>query len=160
MGMEKNVFIMRGLPGSGKNSWIEKTFGPIEDLPKEILVCCADDEHIIDGAYRYRSEYASTAHKKCFVKFQKGLLARSLDFARTIIVNNTNSSLWELAPYYRTAEANDARVEIIHVVCDPITSFKRNVHGVPLGTIMGMHASLLTEKIPKWWKETFVCGDS
>jgi peroxiredoxin family protein len=74
-----------------------------------------------------------------------------------IVVDNTNIRVFEIAPYYRLAEAFGYDVEIFHVVADVGKCKKNNVHGVPSATIDMMANSL--EAIPAWWKQRLVLNN-
>lgn len=84
--MEKVLFIVRGVPGSGKSSVAEL-------LGKAI--CCADDYYMHDGEYKWNPDDIGTAHAWCQRKcrrFMKKQIGR-------IIVANTSTSERELKPY-------------------------------------------------------------
>lgn len=139
------VYIMRGLPGSGKSSWV-KNFCPTD------TVCSADHFHTVNGEYRYDPKNAGAAHGACLRQF-----VRALDVGTDVlVVDNTNTTAVELAPYVRLCEAFGIEYEIVNIACDFATACERNIHAVPPATIWNMHQNLMTERIPPYWKQTFV----
>jgi predicted kinase len=70
-----------------------------------------------------------------------------------IVVDNTNLTALEMAPYVSLAMAYGCPVEIITVKCDPEVAAKRNRHGVPLAAIKGMAARLQQRQLPAFWKD-------
>ena len=59
-----------------------------------------------------------------------------------IVVDNTNSTIAEIAPYYATAEALECEAEIVCVDCHPDLAASRNIHGVSNDDVWA----------PKYWK--------
>ena len=134
------VIIMRGLPGSGKSTYIKNNF-------PNALVCSADHFFEKDGEYNFNPAKLPDAHKACMRTFIKYLSAE----APLIIVDNTNTQLWELSPYVSVAEAFGAEVEILHVKSDVNTCIDRNVHGVPEKSIKAMNERW-DNPLP-WWNQ-------
>jgi predicted kinase len=59
-----------------------------------------------------------------------------------VVVDNTNTTLAEIAPYISLASAYGYEVEVVHFPCTLSVSFQRNTHGVPMTTIEKMNANL------------------
>ena len=74
---------MRGLPGSGKSSFLQKNF------PRAWI--CSADEYFIgpDGNYFFVRENLGLAHQRCSNLFQTALG----NFLPFVIVDNTNTEL-------------------------------------------------------------------
>lgn len=143
-----NCVIMRGVPGSGKSTWIKNNY-PDPEYPKMQEIFSADHYHINDaGVYEFKPENIRKAHNHCLIYFTQ---MSSLGSGTTLIVDNTNIRVWEIAPYYRLAEAFGYDVEIIHVHADPVVAAKRTIHGVPPGRVLEMHRSI--EPVPAWWNQ-------
>lgn len=148
-GTDMKVFVMRGLPGSGKSTWIErvrKDFGQGGSA-----VVSADHHHVKGGVYRFDPSKIRMAHDACLGSFLSAVREGKL---AALFVDNTNVSVWELAPYVRLAELFNHEVEIIRIECDPLVAAKRNVHGVPAATVFRMWDALRSERLPGHWKET------
>lgn len=146
----KHVKIMRGLPGSGKSTWIDET---ILRLTGNWEVCSADHYFMINGEYKFDPREISNAHKSCYKKFVSAV-TEGID---TIFVDNTNTQLWEMTPYIQFAELMDYEVEIIEFQILPEVCGPRNTHGVPAVQIKKMFDNW-QDCLP-WWKRTIITGD-
>jgi len=143
----KKVTIMRGIPGSGKSTWIENN-------------CCSDptyavsaDDYFTDietGEYRFDSTKLPLAHNVCLQRF----LALLNSGVTSIVVDNTNVRTFEIAPYYRLAEIFGYEVEVIWLVCDPSVAVARSIHGVPENLVRSMAVSF--DPLPAWWNVRIV----
>ena len=83
-------------------------------------------------------------------------LSGLIDTPEPVIVDNTNLTAWELAPYVRLAELYGYNYQILTFWCDPLVCAKRNVHGVPVDRIFCMNQTLLNEKLPPHWKHRII----
>lgn len=151
----KNVVIMRGLPGSGKSTWVSR-YMMNSDLDHAVV--SADHYHSIDGKYDFKQENAKAAHDACLLQFIKYLNhADLMGVNGTLIVDNTNISAWEIAPYYRLAEVYGIDVEIVLINCATMDAINRNrgrgTKEVPHLVISRMAHRLEMESLPSWWKQ-------
>lgn len=143
------IIIMSGIPGSGKSSHVLS-------LVSEKSVVCSADHHFCDNPeheYRFNPGQLGTAHAKCFRKYLD-TLANPGD-VDCLVVDNTNISELELAPYVSAAAAYGIIPKIITVWCSPEVASKRNTHGVPAASIHRMHQSLQTRLLPAFWRYTY-----
>ena len=69
------------------------------------------------------------------------------------MVDNTNISRVEMAPYVQVAAALGYEVEVVRVRCDPRVAAQRNVHGVPSGTVYRMYRDM--ERPVSYWACTY-----
>lgn len=147
------IIIMRGIPGSGKNHWIDTNLATSRKV-----VLSTDDYHVDpDGVWRFKQSQLAEFHNRTLCEYTKWVYLASLKevtIPHHIVVNNTNIRLFELAPYYRLAEAFGAEVEIVWCFCSAETAYKRGTHGVPEQKVREMANSF--EAIPLWWKQTIV----
>ena len=120
---------MRGLPGSGKSTFVKNWF-------KHAAVCSADHFFIdnITGEYHFDPSKLKQAHKACFDKFVTMVEAEH----PLVVIDNTNSQLWEYQNYLVVAETHSYSVAIIELQCDISTAFQRGIHGVPKDAIERM----------------------
>jgi predicted kinase len=127
----KKVLVLRGLPGSGKNYYIDN-FIEAEDF----VVCSADDYFVRpDGVYDWNPRLLKNAHQWCYINFQKELERGT----PLIILNNTNIKKLRYSPYINRATSYDYEIEeiIIGEFTEEAAQLyaSRNVHNVPYSTI-------------------------
>lgn len=140
--------ILAGVSGSGKSTYAKKLGG---------IICSADDHFVdADGVYRFDPSQLGEAHRKCLRNVVLGLQR----FGEHIVVDNTNTTLVELAPYVALGQAFYAQVEIVVVVGNPADAARRNIHGVPHGSVMAM-AKRIDEMLHNWppfWPTPLIVG--
>jgi predicted kinase len=134
------VKILRGLPGSGKSTYA-KTLS-------NAIVCSADDYHMVDGEYKFNPANVSKAHQDCLRAFVEECQSDDFDY---LVVDNTNTTALEIAPYFRIAEAYGLDIEILEFECSITTSVERNVHGVPRHVIERMDRNLRQKRPSAFW---------
>ena len=96
----KKLYIVRGLPGSGKSTFAEALVG------SDFLVCEADKYFIVDGEYKFDGTKIKQAHEWCRNRvetYMKDSLVND-QFYREIAVSNTFTQEWEMEAYYKLAE--------------------------------------------------------
>lgn len=141
------VIILRGVSGSGKSTYTRKHH-------PAALVCSADDFFIgEDGVYRFDGTRIKDAHKWCMRKFVDAVVVEYLE----IVVDNTHTTKWELAPYLAVAEAHDYEVEIVWCRCPVEIAAARNAHGVPAKQVAAMERRF--EAPLPWWNQKEVWTD-
>lgn len=132
------VTIMRGIPGSGKSTWIR-------DNVHGLVVSADEYFSSADGSYKFDPTLLPAAHNDCLKRFLSNVYAGR----ESIVVDNTNIRTYEIAPYYRLAEVYGYEVEVIWLVCAPSLAIKRGIHGVPEDLVRSMAISF--EPLPSWW---------
>lgn len=124
------ITILRGAPGSGKSTWAKAQFGH--------SVVSADDYMVNEkGEYEFRVDRLKYCHTECFIQ-----VAKCVEADVDVIVDNTNSTLWEMAPYRMLAHVHGVELKVIEFHA----KFK-NVHGVPQDRV----DAFKLEPIPDWW---------
>lgn len=127
---EKVLYIVRGLPGSGKSTFATELVGA------PYLVCEADQYFIdkVTGAYNFDKDKIGAAHGYCKNKvetYMKDSLAND-QFYRKIAVSNTFTQEWEMQPYFDLARKYGYKVFSVIVENRHGGS---NVHSVPAETL-------------------------
>lgn len=155
------VLIMRGIPGSGKTHWLAECASRHVGHPITNLVS-ADFYHMQNNVYQFDPALARTAHNWALHNFLATLAHPFYGGRQVVAVDNTNTTLWELAPYYRAAEAMDYDVEIVELSTPLELCLVRQSHAVPPNTLRQMAERLAehTLLLPPWWKRTIVRGDA
>lgn len=142
----KTVTILRGLPGSGKSHYA-RTYH------SDAVVCSADHFFEKDGQYQFDPAKLPQAHAACLNKFIEAVLSGK----RSIVVDNTNLSLWEASPYHTIATANGYRVELRWFRTELPVCLARQTHGVPEHVMKEM-LSRYEEPLP-WWVQYVTSDD-
>ena len=119
-----------------------------QSKPKTVFVS-ADYFHMVAGEYRFDPKNVPASHRACLEDYLDQLQRGDAE----IVVDNTNTTLVELAPYVRLAEVYRREYKIMYLLCDVETAIKRNVHEVPANTILTMQRNLLTEIVPLYWNQ-------
>lgn len=136
--MESRVIILSGIPGSGKSTYSKQFLGA--------TICSADQYFMRTGTYKFDPSKLGEAHGSCLKKFIEACQGRG-----TIIVDNTNTSAMEIAPYFAVAQAYVLPVELVTFNCDPVICAARNTHGVGLGACERMAAAIASRTLPPFW---------
>ncbi len=144
------VIIMQGIPGSGKSTLALKLMQEARDEGRRAFIVSAD--HYFEtrrGEYNFDPKLLPIAHSECLKAFITAVRDWRVDL---LIVDNTNTQIEGIAPYYAIAEAFWAEVKILRVTCDPHVATARNVHKVPESTVLAMHFRINTTAWPARWK--------
>jgi len=124
--MEKILYIVRGIPGSGKSTFAKKIVG------HDFLVCEADKYFVNKetGEYKFDFSKIKDAHKFCqdmVETYMKDSLVNN-QFYRESAVSNTFTQEWEMDPYFKLAK------EYGYTVFSIVVENRHggtNVHNVP-----------------------------
>jgi len=123
----REVFILRGIPGSGKTT-IAKTLGGI--------ICEADDFfYDEEGNYNFDAELLPMAHKVCRAKFTNAINHNE----PRVVVSNTNTDLYEFE-YYQDVATNAGY--IVHSLVIENRHNSKSDKGVPKDVLSNMFKKL------------------
>jgi hypothetical protein len=126
----QHLVIIRGLPGSGKNTKARQM------LSQDAI--SADDYFMHDGLYLFDPKKLGAAHAYC----QKAV-ADALAEGEDVAVANTFTQRWEIEPYIKIARGADCVLGIVDLFDGGLTDSelaRRNLHGVPEAAIAAMRA--------------------
>ena len=116
--MSKTLYLIRGIPGSGKSTFAQRLL--IADIVQEY--CEADDYFTsIDGKYEFDPTKLSEAHQYC-----QNLTRMILSRGNSIAVSNTSCAEWEVEIYQNIAAEYDAR--FVSIIVENRHGNK-NIHG-------------------------------
>jgi len=114
--MNKTLYIVRGLPGSGKSTFA-----------KQLTSNVFEADHYFydnDGNYNFNPSEIKEAHKEC----QQSVGYAMESGIPKIAVSNTFTQEWEMSPYFELAEKHGYKVFVTIV---ENRHGGKNVHGVP-----------------------------
>ena len=145
--MRSNVTIMVGVPGAGKSRYAQAIKGA--------FAVSADDYFVGAGAgdYAFDPSKLGEAHGQCLRRYTEALQRGESQ----VVVDNTNTTTLEMAPYVSLALAYGYKVDVARVTCDPAIAAARNSHGVPEGAVRAMHDRIeatFAGGLPPFWPVT------
>ena len=118
--MEKTLYIVRGIPGSGKSTFAKSLGGAHFE---------ADMFFMKDGEYKFDMFKLKEAHKWCQDSVNTAMILNTTAaLNETIVVSNTFTQEWEMKPYFDLAETHGYKVFSIIV---ENRHGGTNEHGVP-----------------------------
>lgn len=130
---EKILYIVRGVPGSGKSTFALENAKKWESQGSDASVFEADMFMVQDGVYKFDPNKLQYAHMMC----QRCVNTAMMDGVRNIFVANTFIKKWEADIYYALAQVWGYRV----VVYRMDNSFN-NIHGVSQDKVNIMRANM------------------
>jgi hypothetical protein len=133
--MSKELIIVRGLPGSGKSTFVKNNY------PNDDAVHYEADMFFMNintGEYQFNRNLLDAAHKWCF---GSTFLSLNDESVNQVIVSNTFTTWRELEPYIKTAILIDG----IDIKIVEMTSNYGSIHGV---------TEEIMEKMRKRWVPT------
>ena len=127
------LYIMRGCPGSGKSTLATELKG------RNGRVFSTDDFFVqSDGRYAFDPKKVAAFHKRNQERAREAIS----EGVSPVVIDNTNTTYWEMRPYVETGLRHGYRIEFV----EPTTPWKydtcelsrRNSHGVNEETIKRM----------------------
>ena len=125
--MNKTLFLLRGLPGSGKTTLANQLGGSLVE---------ADRYFMVYGEYKFDAAKLKEAHAWCRNQVKEWMKTndRGFDVPR-IVVSNTFTQEWEMKPYFDLAKEHGYTVFSLIV---ENRHGGKNVHDCPEETITKM----------------------
>lgn len=155
MGMK--VIVLQGVSGSGKSTYGRKLAKEAEAKGAFVRTVSADNFFVAlgGGTYKFDPSKLGEAHALCLRTFINAMIERWDGYFTNdslVIVDNTNTTAVEIAPYMASAAAFGWDAEVHYVKCDPTVAAARNLHGVPEKSVRAMASRIESESFPPWWK--------
>ena len=116
--MNKEVYIVRGCPGSGKSSLAKKIASLHELENKKCVILETDNYFMVDGEYKFDATKLHQNHQKCFSDFLDALNDRHID---VVIVANTFTRKWEYVNYSDAAKDSGCCPDLPHLYLCKLT---------------------------------------
>ncbi|XP_042869364.1 2',3'-cyclic-nucleotide 3'-phosphodiesterase-like isoform X2 [Penaeus japonicus] len=134
----KVMFIMKGLPGSGKSTIVKS----IQSVYKDSVVCSADFYFMRSGKYKFRADKLKQAHQAC----QNKATASASRGMNVIIIDNTNVRNWEMKFYLHLA----SEYLYVPVIVEPQTPWCRDAHELAERNSHGVEKSIIEQKVKSY----------
>jgi len=148
-----NVVVLRGLPGSGKSTAVQALTVAVNEGGCREVKTFSSDKFFTDpatGEYKFDPLKLNMAHGRCLRDYDSTLF--NGQSSSLLIVDNTNLSAVEAAPYLALANAFGRCPAVLTLRVNPYEAFKRCVHGVPGDKFAGMVEVFREAMLPPWWK--------
>lgn len=136
-----DIIVMRGLPGSGKSTYIREHFpgatpAPLAPLDWDIVVVSGDHffTNWSTGGYLFEPSKIGEAHAQAMLHALRAMTRK----VKTIISDNTHTRKWEWAVLAELAKTMGYDVHFIDLFdggCSDEELVRRNTHEVPLEII-------------------------
>ncbi|XP_074186202.1 NEDD4-binding protein 2-like 1 isoform X3 [Rhinolophus sinicus] len=147
----KRLYLLRGLPGSGKTTLARQLQ---HDFPRARIFSTDDFFFREDGAYEFNADFLEEAHEWNQKRARKAMR----NGISPIIIDNTNLHAWEMKPYAVMALENNYEV----IFREPETRWKFNVQELARYFFVFLSSSLcilLFSGISDRAKESFQAGN-
>lgn len=148
----REMYLMQGLPGSGKST-VARRIQDRDPIGQAVIVSADTFPglYTFDPAGKvvgFNPTLLGKAHGACL----RNAIQAIQDGASTVIVDNTNLTALELAPYVAVAQAFGLAPIILRVECDADQAFARNTHGVPEAAHKRMRETLREYRPAPHWQ--------
>lgn len=128
----QTLYIMQGVPGSGKTTIAEKLYTAIHADGFDCCICSTDDYFYIGDKYVFTPEKLGHYHA---LNLKRSI--EEMEHGASVILDNTNIKRWQCREYVRFAYHYNIPVVFIRVTGD----FK-SVHNVPYETVERMKSEM------------------
>jgi predicted kinase len=119
--MEKILYIMRGISGSGKST-VSKALASSPPNGGPAVIRSTDDQFMVDGKYVFDQAKLGGYHMKNVYLVEQDMKAE----VKCIIVDNTNCKGRDSKPYRELAKKYGYTITMVHVDAGLNTAKKRN----------------------------------
>lgn len=142
--MDKQLVIVRGLPGGGKSTLAAALVEKAEKQNQTVVVCNCDEYFMVKGEYKFNGSKLGLYHGKCLEKAQKAI-DEGVD---VVIIDNTNVCLADFKAYVQYALNSDYIVTLM----EPDTAWNkdRNVEELMKMGTHNVPKSSYDKMLSKW----------
>jgi predicted kinase len=156
----REIILLSGVSGSGKSTLVKQLRTEVQDANdlggrKQVVEVVSTDDYFTatscggDATYKFDANQLGEAHGQALRKFVSYLTIHDPD---VLIVDNTNITALELAPYVLLANAYHVPVRLITVATPDLeVAAKRNTHGVKIASILAQSDALDSRETPNYW---------
>jgi tRNA uridine 5-carbamoylmethylation protein Kti12 len=142
--MKTIAIINRGVPGSGKSTFVEALRTVAESQGLTISVHSTDDKFIVDGEYKWDMYLIKKYHRENLNDFIESLE----NTVNIVVCDNTNIRQRDFDKYLLAGKSAGYHVAAVCFYPDEIEKhISRNTHDVPEETIMSMRKRLLANTV-------------
>ena len=132
------LVLIRGLPGAGKSTEARRR---LNAAPDPARCCWVEADHFFErgGEYCFDPARLPEAHAACQAEGSRSMRAG----LETVIVSNTFTQAWEMAPYRALADTYGYAVDVVTLYDGGLTDAAlaaRCEHNVPVAAIARMRA--------------------
>ena len=148
----RKVVILCGCSGAGKTTYVHS------NNLVDYFVCSADHYFVgVDGKYNFDANKLADAHAFCLKSYTERLAFYGNRSVK-IVVDNTNTTIAEVAPYAALALAYGCELEIVIFNTHWKEATERNKHGTPIDVVREQYNRLqkMKSELPPWWKVTYI----
>lgn len=126
---EKEVVIVRGVPGVGKNKYVY--YNELNNK-RHFTVCSSDKFYYENNKYHFDRKKINQAEAYCLQQFHQ---AMKLNVPR-VYLTNVNHQKWMYANYVKLAESYQYKVSVVTLLCNDENELRyfnsRSRHNVPM----------------------------
>lgn len=154
----REVVVLRGVSGAGKSTLAKRLVAAVPGARS--LIVSADDFFVgIDGRYHFDPQRLGEAHAVCLRRYWDAVVQGRMNgdlaiHSALVIVDNTNTTIAELAPYMGVALSAGWRATLLTVPVPVAIAAARNVHGVGPQSVEAQMRRLEEDdygRMPPYW---------
>lgn len=154
---KRTVILMRGISGAGKTTRAKLIVSKAH-ANFYVAKSVSADDYFTDsnGKYHFDPSKLSLAHDTCFENYVRLLLEYRRVNKAIIVVDNTNLEFRYVERYIEAAKAIGYRIRVVQITATTEVGYQRNVHNVPLDTLIRQQKQY-NKEYDLFWSYNFSC---